>query len=357
MLGQTLLQNSETRSICVLRLSAIGDVCHAISMVQAIQKQRPDIRITWIVGKVEAQLLKGMSGVDFIVFDKRAGIKGLLELRRSLRGQSFDVLFHMQVAIRASIVSRFVKAKVRLGFDAQRAKEGQWIFTNQKISQQKHPHVLEGFAAFGEAIGIEVLPPSWDMPIDQEEEKDVLSTFPVNAASFAVISPVASNDERNWTVEGYAKIADYLRSKGLDVVLTASPSEKDLAFVERIVDQCSEPVCNLAGKTNLKKLLVVLKHAKLVIAPDSGPAHMAVSVETPVVGLYAHSNPRRTGPYLYRQYVVNHYDECIQKQRHKSWEDLPWGVRAKGADLMSAITENEVKEKIDKVFEDFYSNE
>ena len=91
---------------------------------------------------------------------------------------------------------------------------------------------------------------------------------------------------------------------------------------------------------------MLLKHAHLVIAPDTGPAHMATTVGTPVVGLYAHSNPRRTGPYNDLDRVVSVYDECVEKQKGKPWDALPWGARAKGSQLMEKITVDMVKQKV-----------
>ena len=116
---------SAIRSLCLLRLSAIGDVCHAVAMVQAIQKQYPDLSITWIIGKVEYQLLKHLPGIQFVIFDKSKGWRSYIQLRRDLQGQRFDVLLHMQVALRATIASLMIKARVRVGFDKARAKEGQ----------------------------------------------------------------------------------------------------------------------------------------------------------------------------------------------------------------------------------------
>jgi heptosyltransferase I len=110
----------------------------------------------------------------------------------------------------------------------------------------------------------------------------------------------------------------------------------------------------LVGQTSLKQLLAVLKIAHLVVAPDTGPAHMAVTVETPVVGLYAHSNPKRTGPYLYRQYVVSAYAAAIKVQYKKNVEELPWGTRAKGKDLMMQISITQVKKAIDRLIHDNY---
>ena len=91
---------------------------------------------------------------------------------------------------------------------------------------------------------------------------------------------------------------------------------------------------------------MLLKHADLVIAPDTGPAHMATTVGTPVIGLYAHSNPLRTGPYNNLDDVVSVYNECIEEQKGKSWRKLPWGTRAKGSHLMERISIEQVKEKI-----------
>jgi heptosyltransferase I len=106
---------------------------------------------------------------------------------------------------------------------------------------------------------------------------------------------------------------------------------------------------NLVGKTSLKQLTCVLAKGALVIAPDTGPAHMAVTMGTPVIGLYAHSNPARTGPYLYQNYVVEVYHKHIAAQFGKAASELPWGTRAKGKELMHDISVEMVKAMFDKV--------
>jgi heptosyltransferase I len=100
-------------------------------------------------------------------------------------------------------------------------------------------------------------------------------------------------------------------------------------------------------------MLVCLKNATLVLAPDTGPAHMAVTQGTPVLGVYAHSNPKRTGPYLYQKYVTEVYHRNLFLQKGDSAENLKWGVRVKGADLMQQITVEHVKEKFDNIVQDF----
>ncbi len=355
MSGQTLLLNSEPKKLCILRLSAIGDVCHAVSMVQSIQRQWPNVKITWVIGKLEALFLAALPDIEFIVFDKRKGFSGLRALKKMLAGREFDVLLHMQAALRASLVSLCIPAKIKVGFDGARAKEGQWLFSNARIKSQKHPHVLEGFAAFGEALGLEAQPPRWDMGISAEDDRWALEQVS-SCAPFVVISPAASKVERNWSVEGYAAIAKYLQGKGFGIILTGGPTDMERDLSQKIIQSCSFPILDLVGKTTLQQLLAVIRQAHLVIAPDTGPTHMAVVVETPVVGLYAHSNPRRTGPYLYLGYVVNQYDAIIKEQKGKPWQELPWGVRAKGENLMGRITLGAVKEKVDAVLRDFYSH-
>jgi len=358
MLGQLPVP----KNLCLLRLSAIGDVCHAVAMVQSIQRQWPETKITWVIGKIEASLLLGMEGVEFVIFDKRAGLKGYRDLRQKLKGQKFDVLLHMQVALRASIASLCIPAKIKIGFDHQRAKEGQWLFSNKKIAGQSQPHVLDGFMGFAKALGLEVTAPLWKMPLSDEEQlwaSEKLSAANATDKPIAVICPAASKAERNWHAEGYSQTAQHLSARGFKVVICGGPTTMEKLLAEAIISrsdfsQGENEIQNLVGKTSLKQLLAVLKVAHLVVAPDTGPAHMAVTVGTPVVGLYAHSNPKRTGPYLYQQYVVSAYKSAIQQQYKESVANLPWGTRAKGKDLMMQISIAQVQQSLDRLIKDHY---
>ncbi len=359
MLGQL----SAPKNLCLLRLSAIGDVCHAVAMVQNIQRQWPETKITWVIGKIEASLLSGMAGVEFVIFDKKAGLKGYRDLREKLKGQQFDILLHMQVALRASLASLCIPAKVKIGFDNQRAKEGQWLFSNKKIAAQTQPHVLDGFMGFAKALGLEVAAPLWKMPLSDEDQ--LWASAKLSAGNpldkpIAVICPAASKAERNWHAEGYSKAAQHLNARGFKVVICGGPTTMEKLLAEAIISRSDfskgdNEILNLVGRTSLKQLLAVLKVAHLVIAPDTGPAHMAVTVGTPVVGLYAHSNPKRTGPYLYPQYVVSAYESAIQQQYKESVANLPWGTRAKGKDLMMQISIAQVNKTIDRVIKDNYA--
>lgn len=335
-------------SICILRLSAIGDVCHAVSVVQSIQRKYPDASITWVIGKVEAQLLEGMPGIELVVFDKKQGRAAYNKLKAHFADQQFDVLLHMQLAFRANWAARYIPAKVKIGFDKSRSKELHSLFINKRISPQQQPHVLEGFQNFARSIGVECESPSWSMPYNESHEANadrLLSGF----NRIFVLSPAASKTQRNWLAERYAELADYASNKGFSVVMTGGPTELERTLGDEIISHASCEIKNLIGQTDLKTLLCVLKRSSLVLAPDTGPAHMAVTVSTPVIGLYAHSNPKRTGPYGYLDYVVEVYCKNIAQQKGKPADQLAWGTRAKGDDLMAQITVEQVKDMFDRV--------
>lgn len=345
LLSTMNLKPNEINSLCLLRLSAIGDVCHAVAMVQAIQRKSPELKITWVIGKVEYQLLKHLKGVEFVIFDKSQGWRSYFNLKKALAGQRFDVLLHMQVALRATLASMAISAKVRIGFDRFRAKEGQWLVTNHKIEPQEAPHVLEGFMSFAKALGVTDLSPKWDIPVPPADTEFAQKMIP-DGDKTLVICAAASKAERNWLPERYAAVAQHAISKGYRVILCGGPTASEKALAEDIQSACTQTLENMVGKTSLTQLLAVLKQASIVLAPDTGPAHMAVTQGTSVIGLYAHSNPGRTGPYLSLDHVVSVYDTVIKAQHAAP---IAWGTRAKGEHLMEMIEVSPVINQLDKL--------
>ncbi|RBW43455.1 ADP-heptose--LPS heptosyltransferase I [Psychromonas sp. B3M02] len=339
------LFTSAPKSICLLRLSAIGDVCHAVAMVQAIQKQWPTTKITWIMGKIEAQLLNDLPNVEVIVFDKKTGYQGMKAIWKQLSGRKFDALLHMQLALRASALTIGIKAKYKVGFNRKRAKEGQWLFTNKKVPDTASQHVLDSFFEFAYYLGIEKTTPTWHIPLSESDINFAQSISPSGKPLF-VISPAASKDERNWLTERYAAIADYAIEKGFEVALCGSPAPREITLGENIQKLMQQSAINLIGKTTLKQLTATLKQAQVVLAPDSGPAHIATTQGTPVIGLYGHSNPLRTGPYLSQDNVVSVYEKHVELQHKKPLNELSWSTRVKGSYVMQDINIEDIIKKI-----------
>jgi len=342
-----LLQRPD--SICILRLSAIGDISHTLPVVRTLQACWPETRISWVIGKLEHTLVSDIPGIEFIVFDKRRGWRAYWQLYQTLKGRRFDVLLHMQMSIRASIASLLIPADIRLGFDRQRAKDMQWLFTNEKIKYQPHQHVIDNLLGFAETLGIEEKQLRWDIPIPESALRYAQQQLD-NDKPVLVIAPCSSMAYRNWTKEGYAAIADYAMEKyAMQVVLTSGPSNFEHGYAGAIRDRMKNSPLNLVGKTDLKQLLAILKKASVVISPDAGTAHLANAVGTPVIGLYASTNPDRARPYSWPQYVVNKYPEAVEKKYGKTVDELAWGIRVRDEGTMERISVSEVIMKLDDV--------
>ncbi len=337
------------RSLCLLRLSAIGDICHALPVVRTLQQVWPQTRLTWIIGKTEHDLIGDIEGIEFIIFDKRRGVAALRDLRRQMKGRRFDLLLHMQMSLRASLASLLIPARIKLGFDRKRAHDLQWLFTNQRIPHVPRQHVLDSFFGFIETLGIQERILKWDIPIDPATRERIRQRLPDPPC--VVISPCSSMAYRNWTVEGYAAVADHIVEKhGKPVVLTGGPSAIEKEYGEKISALCRHKPVNLIGQTSLKELLAVLDEAELLIAPDSGPAHMATAVNTPVIGLYACTNPDRARPYLSAEWVVNRYPQAVRNKYGKPVEALPWGIRVRDAGTMERIEPQAVMDMIARFY-------
>lgn len=365
-------------SICILRLSAIGDVCNTIAVVQAIQKEWPSTKITWITGQLEAQLICDLAGIEVIVFDKSLGEQGYRQLWGQLKGRYFDALLHIQYALRASVATLGIRAKYKLGFDSKRSQEFQRLFTNIKVPSPDKPHILDGLFAFCHVLGIEGITPSWDIRYsneDREWAQKILSknhsampslTFESLTHSTCVVQPkqhclvvvpAASKTYKNWTVLGYSRVIEHALSLGWRVVLAGSSADVEVQLAKEIELKLSEmglnaKVDNRVGQSSLKQMLALLDLADLVIAPDTGPVHMANAMNTPVIGLYAHHNPDRTGPYRYRNYVVSAYDEAIKAETGKEIPQLGWRTRVKDKRAMERIKADDVIAMFDKVVKD-----
>ena len=195
------------KSICIFRLSAIGDVCHTLPILRTLQATWPDCKITWVIGKLEATLFADIPNVEFIIFDKSLGRKAYIQLKQYLHNREFDVLLMMQAALRASIASRCIKARYKIGFDKQRAKDFQWLFSKQRIAPESNSHVMEGLFGFTKALGIEHQIHSWNIKIS-EQNQDFAKSI-INNKKTVLISPCSSerkNNFRNWSTKNFASL-------------------------------------------------------------------------------------------------------------------------------------------------------
>jgi heptosyltransferase I len=238
-----------------------------------------------------------------------------------------------------------------VGFDRKRARDFQWAFCNERIAARDpaRPHVVDGLFQFAEHLGVTEREMRWDIPIsaaDREYAADVSKA----GGPTCVISPCSSNrarNFRNWSVDNYVALIDDLQERhGSNVVLTGATTDIERHYGKEIMARTAG-VTNLIGSTSLKQLFALIQAADTVICPDSGPAHMATAAGTPVVGLYATSNPERTGPYLSRELTVNKYPEAVQREFGKNVDEVRFGQRVRNPDAMQLIGVADVTARVD----------
>jgi heptosyltransferase I len=344
----TLHFKAPPQHVCLLRLSAIGDTCHALAALRDFQSAWPQTRFTWIIGKLEAKLMTAiLPEIEFIIFDKGATLKELRRLRGSLKARRFDLLLDMQLSIRASLISSLVSAPIKLGFDRARARELQWWFTNVRIAPAIAEHVLDSFMGFARACGIDPGKPRWDiyLPADALEYARGIIT---DERPTLLISPCSSHSARNWPVERYAAVADHAaHTHHMRVVLVGGRSAVEAEMGLRIAAAARAGVLNQIGKDTLPELLGLLSRSTVLVSPDSGPVHMATMVGLPVIGLYAATNPARAGPYYSRQWCVDKYDAAAQRYLRKPAAQIPWTTKIERSGVMELIDVSEVTAKLD----------
>ena len=337
----------------MLRLSAIGDTCHALAVIRRLQDNWHDAAITWIIGKTEHGLMGDIADIDFVVFDKSRGRDAYRDVRAVLQERRFDVALCMHASMRANLLIRSLPADTRIGFDRSRARDFQWLFTNQRIDAARGEHAMEAMMAFAAAVGAEERPLRWDIPLP-EKDRAFATEVAGEKGPLIVISPCSSQrarNFRNWRIDNFAAVIEHLEKRhGARVVLTGGPSTIEQDYSHQLAAR-SDAV-DLAGRTTLKQLAALIAAADLVICPDSGPAHMATALGTTVVGLYATSNPARTGPYLSQKYTINRYPDAVMRYIGANVADLRWGQRVRHPDAMDLVSIEDVVQVVDNFFDD-----
>lgn len=323
--------------VCLLRLSALGDVTHVLPLVHTLQAGIRDVRITWIIGRGEHRLLAGLPGVEFVEYDKKSGLAGMRGLRRAF-DRPFDALLQLQVAARANLLSAFVPARRRIGYDRSRSKDLHGLFVRERIADRPGIHVLDAIGSFAEPLGLAPGPVRWDMPVPAEAFDWARAQWRDDGRPTLMISPCSSHAVRNWRSERYAAVADHAVERGWRVVLCGGRSELERTTGDAILAAMKHDALDLIGKDTLKQLPALLARADLVMTPDSGPMHIANAMGTKVLGLHAASNPRRSGPYSDVRYCVDRYDDAARRYLGRPASELKWGTKIEREGVMDLVT-------------------
>ena len=294
----------------IVMMSAVGDAVHVLPLLNAIKRHQADAHITWVLQPGPATMVRGHRHVDeIVVFDRAKGRRAFIDVKRALAERPFDVVLNLQVYFKAGLVTSFTRSPVKIGFDKARARDLNWLFTTHRIPP--HPvgqHVQDQYFEFLAALGIAHEPIAWHLgPTDAERTWQREFFAPIERQTAAIVI-ATSKPEKDWPAERWAQVVDALDADfGLQPVLVGGRSARELDAEAVIMARASRPPISALG-SGLRKLVSILDGSAVVLAPDTGPLHMAVALERPVISLMGYTNPRRTGPYrAYHDLLIDAY--------------------------------------------------
>lgn len=328
--------------IAIVRFSALGDVVMVSAAIKALQRAFPDAEITWLTSPLTYSLLQGMPGVQFVVVDKPRSFSDYHVFYRRFRERDFDVVLAMQANLRINLLYPALRAPIKIGFDRTRAREGQWLFCDQRIPFHDN-HLVDSFLSFVKQLTGQAAEAVWNLPIadpDYAWANEQLSPLP---SPLIAIHPHASKAERNWLPERYAEVIQ--KSSG-SIVLTGGSSLAERTLCQQLCAIAPDRTLDICGKTSPKQLAALLGKVDVLIAPDTGSVHIARAMGTPVIGLYAVASPKLTGPYQRMEYCVDRYPQAVRKYLGKDPEQLPWNTRVHHPDAMSLIEVDDVLQQL-----------
>src|SRR3546814_221458 len=217
--NKRMTTESSIPSIFLLRLSALGDVTHVLPLVHTLRRAWPRVDLTWIIGRGEHRLLEGLPGVEFIEYDKRSGIAGMRAVRRQLAGRRFAALLQLQVAARANLLSAFIPARRRVGYDQARSKDLHGLFVNERIPARAGAHVLDAIGSFCEPLGLRQDRVEWDLPVPDDAHAWARAQWDDDGRRVLAISPCSSHGLRTSRAELHDDVASNPIARGWRVGL------------------------------------------------------------------------------------------------------------------------------------------
>ncbi|OQA34064.1 MAG: Lipopolysaccharide core heptosyltransferase RfaQ [Betaproteobacteria bacterium ADurb.Bin341] len=321
-------------SICIVRLSALGDLFLALPAVQALSDNLPHTRITWLVERRFLPVVEHLSDrIELYPVDGPNSLAELRRIRRDFSRRRFSILLAMQAKLRSNLIYPLIQAERKIGFDVRRARDGQGFFINERIPRADQ-HLADGFLAFVRKLGVA---PGETKPCAPPLTSEALAWRQaiIGDAPYLVLNTSSSKAERSWALALQREFLQRLPETGWRgrVILSGSHREEADELAAIVPDSL-----NLAGATDLPQLLALLAGARLLVSPDSGPVHIARAYDVPVVGLYAVARSALCGPWQKTEYCVDVFDEAVRTLLHRDPAKVDWHTRVHDARAMQLVT-------------------
>jgi lipopolysaccharide heptosyltransferase I len=351
--------HDKPEKILIVRLSAIGDVVHALPCLAALRKHFPQAYIAWVCEDFVSDLLRDHPQLDevFVIPKKRwrrpsfrVISKEMIPFFRTLRKKRFDVAFDFQGLTKSSMISFLAGAKTRVGFDGPDGREISRVLNNRKVLPGPDDvHVVEKNFSLLREVGIIGKIPDAVIPIQPEDVEyidDYMNRANPDNHPLAGLQITAGWETKELPHKTYIGLALKLeKERGLRSIFTWGPGEEEL--VERIADEVKDgggtPL--VAPPTKLRQLASLISRCRVMIGGDTGPMQMVGPLDVPSVAIFGGSDGQRNCPYTKRGIVIQKTElECVPCWKTK--------CPKKGEDRLKAlnmITVDEIVAAVDEV--------
>jgi heptosyltransferase I len=297
------------RRVALVMMSAIGDVVHALPLVNSIRAAAPDVRLSWIIQPVPLQLLAPHPAVDeFLLFERPKGWRAYPEFFRGVRHRRFDLVLDPHVFFKAGVVTGMLRAPRKIGLDRARAPDLNWLFSTERLPPRPRAHAQDEILEFVDYLGIPRVM-EWGLGATREERTRFGGLLPKNDRRTAALVLASSKPAKDWPAERYVALAERLEHEvGLRLILVGGRSEPEERVARLLRARLKRPPLDLR-EWDLRRLVYLLEQVDVVVTPDTGPMHVAAALGTPTVSLMGHTNPKRVGPYRFRDLLVDAYGD------------------------------------------------
>jgi heptosyltransferase-1 len=330
--------------ILIVRLSALGDIVHALPVLERLRQAFPAAAIDWLVEQNYAPALALASGLTRRIIVRAVSEdespeaitfttgRGYVRAAKFLRAQRYDAALDLQGLLKSAVWARASGARRAIGFDRDHLREPLAAsFYTDAIMPDVSGHVIRKNLSILQALNIEPGPP--ELSVAPHATPEMIKTIQTAGGSdgYVVINPGAAWPNKCWPPERFAAVAKSLRERtGLHSLVTWGPNERPLADA---VSHASGGAATPAPATTVSDLAALMRSAALVISGDTGPLHIGAAVGAPIVGLFGPTRPERNGPWEPRDEVLSRAETCVcHHKRHC----------LRGAPCINEITVDEV---------------
>jgi lipopolysaccharide heptosyltransferase I len=334
MIG-SFLRTKQFERILLIKPSAFGDVLHTIPLLVKLRQRYPAARIDWLITPENSDVVRCHPALSNVVLFPRKDLErigrswpatvGFCRMVHRLWNAHYDLVIDMHGQFRSALLTWATAAPVRIGFDRPRrrhgvqtdrtvaayrhgwtgAREGSWLAYSHRIPiPTLDVHAVDRYLWLGPLLGLTDGPPDFRIHIPPEAEvaaERLLKTCGFSSRPFAALFPGTIWPTKHWHVEGFAEVGRHLLQTGRAVVLCGSKADREPS---RLVASACPGAIDLTGKTTIAEIVALVRRAAVCVTNDSGPMHLAVSLDRPVVSVFGPTDAVWIGPYGRREAVV-----------------------------------------------------